>query len=295
LFTHSKNLSARVGCALVVLAMVTNFCGCVNLDAVRQFAKTSAATADYKQVVADYAESPVRAMRYVTPDRVEKLKAQAALRAKQRPRLEAAQAVLVIYMSKLGDAAAGDLPKVDDEIDGFIKALETGKFVGDADGQIGNETATAAASLAKVVVRVLLDHWRQHEIAEVIQEVDPNIKAMVLGLKAVIETDFMQALDSEQEDVDVAFALWLRATKSFDDPSGLPPPAKIILQERLDAIERKREAAKKYVEALDKIGEGHASLANDKIKLDDEALKAQLKIYVTDLQTLYKSIKTLTN
>jgi hypothetical protein len=269
--------------------------GCVNLEAVRDFAKTSAATADYQQVVSDYVESPLRRVRYAAPGAADDLKKTAARRKEQRPRLEAAQGVLVKYMAALGDAAADELPRVDSEIDGFLKALEGAKFVGDADAAIGKETASAAATVAKVLTRVVLDSWRRREVAEVVQETDGNIQVVVAGLQEIIENDFVQSLKSEEADVRFPFEAWLAATKSFKDPAGTPPPMQILLEERLDLIAKKRQNAESYAEVLGKIGKGHAELADKTIKLDDAELKARLKQYASDLQTLYRSIKTLSN
>jgi hypothetical protein len=203
--------------------------------------------------------------------------------------------VLVKYMAALGDAAADELPRVDSEIDGFLKALEGAKFVGDADAAIGKETASAAATVAKVLTRVVLDSWRRREVAEVVQETDGNIQVVVAGLQEIIENDFVQSLKSEEADVRFPFEAWLAATKSFKDPAGTPPPMQILLEERLDLIAKKRQNAESYAEVLGKIGKGHAELADKTIKLDDAELKARLKQYASDLQTLYRSIKTLSN
>ena len=62
----ARSFAAQACPWLVGTVVVAQLVGCANLDAVRKFAETSAATADYKQVVADYAESPKRSMRYVS-------------------------------------------------------------------------------------------------------------------------------------------------------------------------------------------------------------------------------------
>ena len=184
------------GAILAFLAFIP--AACTDLEAVRKFASTSAATADYRQVIADYAESPSRRQRYAGPQATEDLVETAKRRREHQVRLEAAQTILVKYMTALGDAAADGLPNVDDEIEGLTQALEGAGFVGDADRQLGKETATAAASLGKVLTRVVLDHWRQGEVAAVVREADPHVQEVVAGLKEVIGTDCLQSLESEE-------------------------------------------------------------------------------------------------
>jgi hypothetical protein len=71
----------------LLIASLLLLTACVDLSAVRQFAKMSAATADYQQLINDYVNSPKRAARWAAPNRVAELEKQAEKRAAQHPQL----------------------------------------------------------------------------------------------------------------------------------------------------------------------------------------------------------------
>ena len=267
--------------------------GCVDLQGVREFAKTSAATADYRRVVADYVGSPDRQKRYQPARSAAQLDALAKLRAEQKTKLEGAQTVLVQYMTALGDLAADDVPKVDSEIDALSNALEQAKFVGDGDFAIKKETATAASKIAKILTRAVLDHWRQDQLGRIIKDTDPSVQTVVAGLREIVLIDFNASLDAESETVRKYFEKPIADATSRNEPDAVPPLARILLLERLDQIAARRSQLIAYAEVLNKIGMGHSDLLANVDKLHDKALTERLKLYVKDLQTLYKAISEI--
>lgn len=77
--------------------------------------------------------------------------------------LASAQKILVGYLSVLGDVAADDLPNVDDNIDGLSKVLTAANLAG-TDAPLTRGTADEAGALAKVLLRVGTNQWRQKKI-----------------------------------------------------------------------------------------------------------------------------------
>lgn len=286
-----NRLHAARGLALwSLLASGILLVGCADLEAVRQFAKTSAATADYQAVIADYVASPERQKRYQPERAAEFLNAQFEERKKQRVKLEAAQKVLVEYMSALGDMAADDLPNVDPQIDALGKALEDAKFVGQADALIGKETATAAGSIAKVLVRVVLDHWRQAQTVRIIRDANDHVQTVVAGLREVVLKDFGTSLDIEDEVGRKYFGAPIAAASSRHQTDTVAPLARIMQLEYADKISERRAKLNAYAAVLEKIGKGHADLDANVDHLNDTALMARLKQYAKDLQVIYKAI-----
>jgi len=267
--------------------------GCADLQAVRSFAKTSAATADYRQIVTDYVESPTRRKRY-QPDRYAVQTAGTTTpRAGQKTLLEGSQRVLAGYLNALGDLAADELPDVDSEIDGLAKALEKAGFAGDGDAAIRKETASAAGSIAKVLTRAVLDHWRQDRIQKIIRETDGNVQTVVAGLREIVLKDFNASLDIEAEAVRKYFESSIAAAKNRHDEEAVPPLARILMQEHLDRIRERRDRLSSYAEVLKKIGTGHADLLANVDKLEDKALQERLEKFAADIRILYKAIKEI--
>lgn len=295
LHSRSKSPLPLLRASLAALTLILlSACGTrTNLNAVREFTKTSAATAHYEQVVADYVNSPVRQKRYQPKSSTDQLDALVARRAEQGPILQATQQVLVTYMSTLGDLAADQLPNVDSEIDSLSSALEKAKFIGDGDKQIGRETATAAASIAKVLIRASLDGYRRREVARIVKETNPALQSTIAGLKEILEQDMRDSLTNEGLAVKSPFRAWIAAAESKGDPDGAPPVARILMDERLAVVNAKEAVLDDYIKVLVTIAKGHEDLTNNIDAISKNDLKERLKAYSKDLQTLYKSFKKL--
>ncbi len=276
---------------LVAGALVLS--GCADLQAVRDFAKTSAATADYRQIVSDYAASPERQKR-LQPERFAgQLDAIATERAEQAKRLHAAQAVLADYMDALGDLAANDLPAVDGQIDGLSKTLEKAGFIGTGDAAIGKETAGAAGTIAKILVRATMDHWRQARLEKIIAEADPSVQVVTAGLREVILQDFARSLDIEAEATRKYFEATIAAADAGGQSESVPPLSRVLWLDRQDALAVRRARLAPYADLLSKISQGHAELRANLGSLKDKALHARLKQYAKDLRQLYKAAAVL--
>jgi hypothetical protein len=260
---------------------------------VREFAKTSAATADNKRIVADYVSSPERQKRFQPQRAAPALDEFARQRKEQQAILEGAQTVLVEYLNALGNLAADALPQVDSEIEALRKSLETAKFVGDGDAAIGKETATAASTIAKVLVREALEHWRQAHVRALVKETDASIQTLVEGLREVVVEDFARSLAIEEEAVRKYFEKSISDALAHDQPDSAPPLARILWLDRKDQNAARQNALSNYAAALAKIGTGHADLRANVGKFEDKALEERLRRYAKDLQTLYKAMATL--
>ncbi|MDP1823902.1 MAG: hypothetical protein Q8L48_11690 [Archangium sp.] len=267
---------------------------CANLGAVRKFAKTSAATADYEEVVADYVGSPRRLLRYQPEDQQDALKKSYETRKAQQPRLKAVQQVLVGYMDALGDLAADEVPGIDDEVDAFSKALDGAGFIGDGDQKVGKETATAATAIAKLLGRAILDGWRQAKLKKMVEEGDKPLQTAVAGLKGLLGKDLRASLENESVAVQKPFKAWTAAATSSNDPDGAPPVARILLDEHLEAVRARQRRLESYLQVLDAIAEGHAELVTNIERLDRDEVTKKLDGYTKNLKATYAAMDALT-
>lgn len=173
--------------------------GCVDLGAVRSFAKTSAATADYQQVPADYAASTVRRESFKPFTAV--FSTQVPLtRAADIRRFGKAQAVLVAYMNALGDLAADELPSVDPEMSKLADELKKANFLTFTNPRAQSKTLTAAGTIAASLIKIALDAKRQAELSRLIMASDTTIQVVVAGLADIVDKDFITSLQAEEND-----------------------------------------------------------------------------------------------
>lgn len=280
----------RRGIVLAALLLVLG--GCVNLEAVRQFAKTSAATADYQRIVADYATSPTRQKRYAPARAHAALDAEAARRAEQRRALSSAQQVVVEYMSALGDLAADDLTDYSKQIEGLRASLDKVGVVGDGAALVDKKTAAAGVKIADVILEAMANGYRQAKLAEVIREANDPLQNVLAGLREIVTKDFERSLSNEAEAIRKPFEAVVSAAGT-EDESELKPIARILLEERLEQIEARRAQLTTYAAVLDKIAAGHADLLAGIGRFDSKDLQRRLKGYAKDLQTLVKAYREL--
>ncbi|MBC6991583.1 hypothetical protein [Hymenobacter sp. BT491] len=266
---------------------------CANLEAVREFAKTSAATADYQQIVTDYVGSPARQKLYQPARFASTLDEITRARTAQQARLEGAQTVLVQYMSALGDLAADDLPVVDAELEGLSGALTDAKFIGEGDRAISTETATAAGTIAKVLLRAAADHWRQRQIRTIVEQTDASLQTVVKGLQTIVLKDFSLSLDQDSVAVEKYFGKIKAAAGTLSDPDAVQPLARVVEVDHMARIRARRVKLQTYAQVLDQIGKGHAELRRNVGQLKGKALSQRMKLYAQDLRKLYKAFAEL--
>lgn len=277
----------------ILCAVMCAVSGCANLDAVRNFANISADTADYQQLVNEYASGPILEKRYA-PERAQPgLDAIAHAREGQKERLLAAQKVIVTYMATLGALADDKLPDVDKESDALEKSLEKSEFLAEGDAQAGKKSSQAAATIVSTLTRSTTDHWRQGRIKKILKEVDPSFQTTIEGLKAIIDMDFSAALDEEREAIYKYFNAAIADAKARGDTEGLPPIAKVVMEDKLSEIEIKRTAIKTYAKQLETIAQGHKDLASHVDNLSNKELARRLKGYANDLKALNKAVKDI--
>lgn len=267
--------------------------GCANLQAVHDFARISASTADYQQIVEDYATSPERQSRY-QPERYPPYQDDdTGSLAEQKLKLEAAQRILVEYMAALAALAADDLPSIDTSVDDLVGSLEYARFIGEGDAAINKETGTAAAMIAKILTRAVHDHWRQAQTSQIVREANDSVQIVTMGLREIVLEDFSSSIDHEEEAVRKYFESVIAASTASGDTDAVPSLARIMWLEHSDHIETRRERLTAYADILEKIGQGHEDLKINVDSLENKALRERLRNYGKDLQSLYTAILTL--
>jgi len=287
-----KILKSAYLLAIPALFLLT---ACTNIEAVREFAKTSSATADYTEIVSDFADSPKRIKRFQPQSAWPQSEGIIERRSIEAKRLLETQTVLTAYMNALGDLAADKLVKADAEIDSLQKALEKAKFIGDADQAVNKETATAAASLAKIFIRAATDRWRQNKTKKIIRESNAPLQRTIEGLILNLDTSLRSSLQTERVAIGKPYQAWIAGSTSESDQTAVPPIAQILLNERLDVINAKEKKLDEYIKILKKIASGHESMYQNIDNLKSEHLIQNLKSLSKDLQEAHKQILILSD
>ena len=262
--------------------------GCANLAAVRSFAKTSAATANYQQVVADFASSARRNANYRPESPY--ITATPQSREEVRRHFEQVQTVVVDYLNALGELAADAPPRVDDEVKGLVGELKKSKFVGQGDRQAGLATLSAAGALASSLANLAIRGRRELMLRELIKANDDSLQLVVKGLANVVGQDFVGSLEEEQE---TANSYFQKVRDRATDQAVAEFLTRFARIEHDEATNARIAQARAYAQVLTKIGAGHAQLRADLNNLKAKSVQASLQQYTEELQNLYQAIHDL--
>jgi len=317
--------SAGRMCSYTALLLLAVLSGCANLAAVREFAKTSAATADYRVIVDDYVTTPSRLKAYSPADQAAKRDAQVKEREAQREGLMAVQKTLVVYMDTIGKLAADDLPSLDAELKTLKGSLDKIPISDAAEAAKFKEATSAAQTILGILGKWALEGYRQTRLVEVIREADQHVQSLTTSLSAMLTGEMANDVDGEETGIRLHFEKSLIIARAIADKAkaltaqlpkeneagykretveavqGLleeletfPTSTKLltdyVTQDASSGVRSRRSDLEAYAAILKKIAKGHGKLRESDGHLSTEALKVQLKTYSNDLKDLYKAL-----
>ena len=279
------------------------FCtSCANLTEVAKFAASAkGACTGYAAIVDDFADSATRRSLYVSDEEKPNVLKSAQVYKDEQAQMLAAQKPLVDYINALAaistDAtASADKSKSsgDDSASGKGAGKDKSSSSGDdasADPTASNleklgmkpAEATAAVGLAGKVAAALTAGYRSNKTGKAIHDSNQDLQAYLQGLEHIVGTDYSLVLNNER----------IGATKYYDGllhQYGDKEPLAAIttraqMQQALDGIDKREQAAQAYVKILTDIGEGHQKLYDAGEKLSTAQLFSIVEPYVLDIYT----------
>jgi hypothetical protein len=271
---------------LIILCIGFIVTSCVDLGAVRNFAKSSSATADYKAIAEDYISSPERRKAFQASDRHPALDADKRERETQMHDLAAAQKVIAEYMSALGDMAADDLPSADKEIES-LRTATVATFP-----KLDATAAKSVSEIATIITNAVLNHWRKKKVKEIIKKTNQPLQNVISGMNKIADAMSL-SLDVNDTATD----------QFFNNPFfGVPTGASLNANQKrfVDIVksdylkeQQGHQRLKTYKDALEKISNGHNYLTANLDKLNDDLVKKELNQYAKDLRSAYKAFTEL--
>lgn len=254
--------------------------GCANLAAIREFASTSADSAAYTRLVSDYVESPAREKRYQPVQFHADLDRRLAERRAEQERLLLQHRLIQEYMEALALLAADEAVVYETEINALGKAVSEVKFLDAKD-------AEAATAITRVLTRAVADGWRRRQVQRLIEDSNAHVQVVVKSLKTVVERGFAGDATNEREAMN---RYYRTLTLESDDRAGIA-----ALQEwqamRLASVDAREEAIAAYAKILEKIGEGHQRLYDERGALSAKTLLADMKGYSKELKTMFAVVR----
>jgi len=260
--------------------------GCANLQAVREFALVSSASAEYTELVSDYAASPLRQKEF-QPERTHaSLDQMAVVREAQKTDLLAIHTLIAEYMDSLGHLAADEIVVFDREYDLFASELRNSEI-------LGAKEVDAYARIAKILTSAAADGWRKRKLAKIIGETNDDFQIVAGALSLIVDKDFRASLENEKIAVAKHYGGIIAEAKA-NPPQGAGIAAVIeIMKERLASVDSGIEAIDTYTAILQKIAAGHQQLYDGRKCLAKKALFKDLKRQSKELRKAYKELRSI--
>lgn len=274
-----RNNIIRLTSALVLTLLAS----CANLAAIQEFGKLSADSAGYTKLTEEYASSPRRRKQYTLSTdckQRERLDEQTAQRQPQIQRLMLYHKTVSDYMKAVADLASDEATSFDEGIGGLADAAIKEKY-------IEEDKAKAVKSIASAIASAVTDFYRQRKLKQVIDKANAPLQ-LVLGDMATLVKAYEESLRIEKEDAQGYFRTLESTARHQDKQSATAELIRSHGLERDLQLKDRVEAAAQYGKVLQKIGEAHQKLYDNRDKVSDAEVQRQLRQYSRQIFAAYK-------
>ena len=189
------------------------------------------------------------------------------------------QAVLVKYMEALAAVADDGVVDYKKQITEVSSAASGAKFVEKADADLISGALNLIAKLAT-------DASRQKLLREMVTRSDPAIQNITQALSESVQTAYLGMLNNEG----IALEGFVKSPEIDKNP-GSSRLARLVLRDYKSEIESRKKTVGTYVKALEKIAEGHATLAQHIGSFSSKEFITQMREFETELKELHKQLK----
>jgi hypothetical protein len=259
--------------------------GCVNLGAVRDFSKESAATLKNQEPLELYVQSAERQASYDM--RGAKDSGGLEERRRQSQSITIGSTILVRYfetLATLADESLTDFSKEAGSLTNGIQKLEPGLFTADE--------ASAFQSLTQLVARAATDRARQHQLRRIVKEADPHVQTALGALRNIAGRDIKMSLTTEADAVHKYYTTMIMEARDAKSPRGLEALLRERESELIGRTQTEQKALDGYVSALETVAKGHRSLVTASSFSAKETIR-QLKSYQTEIKSAAKAVQKL--
>ena len=266
-------------------ALLVYLAGCADLKSIRKFADTSADSASYTSLSADYPQSIERQKRY-QEENYAQLDKKYQERKAQQPTLIGLHKGIEEYMHALGALASDELVSYDKSLDSFAGDIKKAKVIDDT-------KADAFTALTKLIAKAATDMYRQRKLQQLIEDSNKDFQIVICAMTDIVGKDFVSSLDNEGTAADKYYKEIVTVADKTPPQQAAVELVKEKWREKKEEIEARKRACGLYVETLKKIGDGHQLLFDNKDKLSSKQFLGIIDSYSKDVSSLYKKIKDL--
>jgi len=265
--------------ATLALLLALALGGCANLSAIAEFGRLSSDGVLYRRLTDEYVGS-LHTMQDLTLKRQQQerdnLVPALAKRQALAPAALLMQQAVAEYMGALAALAGDELVVLDDQVDDLAGAATKAEL-------LGEQRAKTVASIGKLLTEAALNGYRQRQLATLIEAGNGPLQALIADLTSVMER-YAEQIQIEQDQ----FNFHYRTLGAMATPGERAAAELIWAQQRSGARQfaPRRQAIASYIATIGKIGQAHQALYDNRSRIADREVHAQLKHYIKRIQAV---------
>jgi hypothetical protein len=253
---------------------------CADLGAVRDFAKLSASTADYRALVQRYETQPDRVARYAPrPPDATQLAQDRATRAMRVQPMLALQETLVTYMETLGRLAGDEAVAID--LNPLAAAAQKA-------GVVDAPTGALVSSVGDIILRAATGAARERGVRQMLEQGEAPVQAVIGRLRTLVGA-FAEDDASERDRAATYYSFLARSSSDRAAQRAVSEWRDL----RLAEIDSRAAGRTAYLAALDKISAGHRLLHARRDALSVSETVRQIRLLENELRVIGKNLQPL--
>jgi hypothetical protein len=268
--------------ALTVVFLVASVSGCANFREIKAFASLSSSAASHDALTRDYIGALDRRKQYQPQKFHGELEAQKMRREAQRASLDILQQTVTDYMQALGGLASGEIRAFDKSLEDLSKNLNDATL-------LDNNEKDAVGALSTILARTVTATYRLHKLKKIVQEGNQPLQDVINATRRIVKKGMIGDLRVESTLVERYYDNFMLAPDNPVEPVAMAL-AKEAKAEALSSVDNRIRSVQAYDDVLEKIARGHQYLYDHRDMIGNDEFDRQLKQYIGELRSAYKSL-----
>jgi hypothetical protein len=268
--------------ALTVIFLLASVSGCASFKEIKAFASLSSNAASYGVLTRDYIEALDRRKQYQPEKFHGELEAQKMRREAQRASLDILQQTVTDYMQALGGLASGEIRAFDKSLEDLSKNLNDATL-------LDNNEKDAVGALSTILARTVTATYRLHELKKIVQEGNQPLQDVINATRRIVRKGMIGDLRVESTLVERYYDNFMLAPDNPVEPVAMAL-AKEAKAEAMGRVDNRIRSVQAYDNVLEKIARGHQYLYDYRDMIGNDEFDRQLKQYIGELRSAYKSL-----
>jgi hypothetical protein len=269
-------------CPLTVIFLVASVPGCASFKEVKSFASLSSNAASYGVPTREYIEALDRRKQYQPEKFHGELEAQKMRREAQRASLDILQQTVTDYMQALGGLASGEIRAFDKSLEDLSKNLNDATL-------LDNNEKDAVGALSTILARTVTATYRLHKLKKIVQEGNQPLQDVINATRRIVKKGMISDLRVESTLVERYYDNFMLAPDNPVEPVAMAL-AKEAKAEAMGRVDNRIRSVQAYDNVLEKIARGHQYLYDHRDMIGNDEFDRQLKQYIGELRSAYKSL-----